>query len=121
MVIRFDPNEKQLKIKKIRKSIGHENIRGVVSEEHFILPGKFWFTIPRIHVFCMHRTRKKPTPGNSHLKLCGMRKKKDFIGFYRDYSIRDHSVICHAADKIDCIFFTCLISPFPPPLESFLS
>jgi hypothetical protein len=60
-----------------------------------------------------------PPLGDSHLKLFGMRMKKYYLGFYRDYSIRDHPVICQAVDNID--FLSCeMLGGDYPLLEVYL-
>jgi hypothetical protein len=42
-----------------------------------------------------------------------MKKKKYYFGFYRDYSIRDHPVICQAVDNIDCLSCELLGGDYP--------
>ncbi|MDI9564893.1 MAG: hypothetical protein QM301_12050 [Bacteroidota bacterium] len=42
-----------------------------------------------------------------------MRKKTYFFGFYRNYSLKGHPVLCQAVDNIDCLFCEILGGDYP--------
>lgn len=42
-----------------------------------------------------------------------VKKKIYYFGFYRDYSLIDHPVVCQAVDNIDCLFCEILGDDYP--------